>query len=56
MFIPTKTKKNIEANFLSEPKVSKVLKFVKRKNKLTKWLDLGCGNGEFLLAAKKKRY
>ena len=42
------------SKFLSEPKVSKVLKFVKRKNKLTKWLDLGCGNGEFLLAAKKR--
>ena len=41
------------SKFLSEPKVSKVLKFVKRKNKLTKWLDLGCGHGEFLLAAKK---
>ena len=38
---------------LSEPKVKKVLNFLKKKPRNTKWLDLGCGNGEFLLSAKK---
>ena len=42
------------SKFLSEPKVNKVLKFLKKDLKKTKWLDLGCGNGEFLIPAKKK--
>lgn len=40
---------------LSDPKVSQVLKFCKIKNrKNLKWLDLGCGNGEFLSQVKNK--
>ena len=38
---------------LSDPKVNQVLKFKKNK-KNVKWLDLGCGNGEFLLQVKNK--
>ena len=37
---------------LSKPKIDEVLKFIK-KRKLN-WLDMGCGNGEFLKAVRRK--
>jgi len=39
---------------LSEPKVNKIIGFIKKDLKKVKWLDMGCGNGEFLIPAKKK--
>ena len=41
------------SNFLSKPKVDLILKHIKNKKNLN-WLDLGCGNGEFLLSVKKR--
>tara|TARA_B110000014_G_C20123538_1_gene596769 strand:- start:574 stop:1593 length:1020 start_codon:yes stop_codon:yes gene_type:complete len=39
--------------FLSSPKVDFILKDVKKRKNL-KWLDMACGNGEFLTQVKKK--
>ena len=41
------------AKNLSEPKVDFILKHIKKKKNL-KWLDMACGNGEFLTQVKKR--
>tara|TARA_Y100000385_G_C12918789_1_gene561617 strand:- start:121 stop:915 length:795 start_codon:yes stop_codon:yes gene_type:complete len=41
------------SKFLSLPKVEKILKFSKKKKNFN-WLDLGCGNGEFLHSIKSR--
>ena len=48
-----KGQQNYRSKFLSQPKVEKILKFTKKKKNLN-WLDLGCGNGEFLKSVKTK--
>ena len=39
---------------LSEPKIKQVLDLTNKAPKKINWLDMGCGNGEFLISAKKK--
>jgi len=39
--------------YLSEPKVDFILKHIKKRKNL-KWLDMACGNGEFLTQVKKR--
>jgi len=39
--------------FLSEPKVDFILKNVKKRKNMN-WLDMACGNGEFLTQVKRK--
>ena len=41
------------SKFLSLPKVEKIIEFSKKKKNFN-WLDLGCGNGEFLQSVKRK--
>lgn len=49
-----KNQQNYRTKFLSKPKVEKVLEFLKIKSNMH-WLDMGCGNGEFLQQVKKNR-
>lgn len=51
--VHSKKKQQYISKFLSQPKINKILKFCKIKKNFN-WLDLGCGNGEFLQAVKKK--
>jgi len=48
-----KGQQKYRSKFLSLPKVEKILKFSKKKKNFN-WLDLGCGNGEFLKSVKRK--
>ena len=45
---------NFRSKYLSDPKVKTVLKFVKKNKKKNKWVDLGCGNGEFLSQVRRR--
>ena len=49
-----KNQESYRSKYLSKPKVSQVSKFLKKKN--VRWLDLGCGNGEFLSQVKEYGY
>lgn len=49
-----KNQQNYRSKFLSMPKVEKVLEFFKAKSN-SHWLDMGCGNGEFLQQVKRNR-
>ncbi len=48
-----KGQQKYRSKFLSLPKVEMIIKFSKKKKNFN-WLDLGCGNGEFLQSVERK--